>query len=194
MENETEVIRRCLDGDDDAFSELVEEYREPAYWVAYGNVGNREVARDLIQDAFVRVYESLHQFDLDRSFKPWFYQIVRNLCVDWLRKSGRYSEISMEHMEPQSSSEPSPDAESHNRELRKKVHEVLKELPEKYRLVLTLREFEDMDCKEIAEVVDCNHDTARWRIHRARNLFKDAWKDSFDQSDNPIMTERTQRY
>ncbi len=192
MENETQVIRRCLNGEDEAFTELVEHYRERAYWVAYGNVGDQEVARDLVQDAFVRVYKSLHQFDLDRSFKPWFYQIVRNLCVDWLRKNGRYNEISMEHMGPQDGGEPSPDTESHNREMRERVHEVLQELPEKYRLVLTLREFENLDCKEIAETVDCNYDTARWRIHRARQLFKDAWTKKFDQTDNhPVMTEQT---
>jgi RNA polymerase sigma-70 factor (ECF subfamily) len=192
MENETQIIRRCLNGDDGAFSELVEQYRERAFWVAYGKVGDRDVARDITQQAFLRVYKSLDQFDLDRSFSPWFYQILRNLCVDWHRKNDRRPDLSMEHVGTQEGGNTSPDAETHNQEIRERVHDVLKELPEKYRLVLTLREFEDMDCKDIAEVVDCNYDTVRWRIHRARQLFKDAWKQKCEKSDdamNPLMNE-----
>lgn len=189
MENETEVIRRCLKGDDEAFSELVEHYRERAFWVTYGNVGDRTVARDITQKAFLRVYSSLNQFDLSRPFSPWFFQILRNLCADWHRKNGRRSEISMEHIGPHDADKTPPEAEIHNQEMRERVHDVLKELPEKYRFVLTLREFENMDCKKIAEVVDCNYDTARWRIHRARQLFKDAWNKKCEIANNPLMNE-----
>lgn len=189
MENETEIIRRCLDGDDEAFEKLVDEYEERVYWIAYGNVGDREVARDLAQEAFVRVYKSLEQFDLDRNFYTWLYRIVKNLCIDWHRKHGRYNKTSIEHVARPESDRRYPDADAHNRELQEMVHEVLQELPEKYRLVLTLRELEGMDAKDISDVIECKPSTTRWRIHRARELFREAWEEKTEDMEYPLMNE-----
>ncbi len=187
MENETETIRKCLDGDEEAFRKLVEHYEERVYWVAYGNVGNEEVARDIVQEAFVRVYRSLDTFDLDRNFYTWLCTIVKNLCIDWLRKNGRYSKCSIDDIANPEDERRHPDQDAHNRELQEEVHRVLEELPEKYRVVLTLRDIEGMDCKDIAEVIDCKPGTTRWRVHRARELFKEQWEEMRDEEENPIM-------
>jgi len=187
MENEDEVIERCLEGDEKAFRELVEAYRERVYWVAYGNVGEREVARDLTQDVFVRVYSSLHQFDRDRRFSTWLFAIVRNRCIDWLRKHGSDETVSLDYMDYEHPVDAPPDADAHNRELQQAVHRVLETLPEKYRMVLSLRELEGMKSKDIAEVIDCSPSTTRWRIHRARKLFREAWEEKFESSRNPVM-------
>ncbi len=187
MENEDEIIGRCLEGDEEAFRELVEAYRERIFWVAYGNVGDREVAKDITQDVLVSVYSSLHQFDRDRSFSTWLFAIVRNRCIDWLRKHGSDDRVSLDYMDYEHPVDQHPAADVHNRELQKEVHRILQRIPEKYRMVLTLRELEGMSCKKIAEMIDCTPGTTRWRVHRARKLFRQAWEDEFASSRNPLM-------
>ncbi len=80
------ILRRVLEGESAAFGELVARYQRRAFWVALHLVGGPEDARDVVQDAFVRVHRSLGRFDFGRNFYTWFYRIVTNLAIDALRK------------------------------------------------------------------------------------------------------------
>jgi len=84
--SDNELIRYCQQGDKDAFRNLVERYQNKIFWVAYQMVGNHEEARDISQEAFIRVYRSLDKFHLTSNFYTWLYRIVVNLCIDFLRK------------------------------------------------------------------------------------------------------------
>jgi RNA polymerase sigma-70 factor (ECF subfamily) len=87
-ETEAELVVRCQGHDPEAFRLLVERYRRRAWKVAYNLVGNMEVARDISQEAFLRVLRGISGFDPSRGFTQWFDRVVVNLAIDYLRKQG----------------------------------------------------------------------------------------------------------
>src|SRR5262245_19881248 len=84
--SDAELVRETVGGNADAFSALVARYQKRAFWVAFHVLGRVEDARDVTQEAFVRLYRSLAKYDYARSFYTWFYRIVMNLAIDLLRK------------------------------------------------------------------------------------------------------------
>ena len=172
---EADLVERCRAGDQDAYRTLVERFETRAYWLAHQLVGNAESARDIVQEAFVRVFRNIRTFDTSRNFYTWLYQIVTNLSIDHLRRTSRQKPVDFEESGGLPDARPGPGAASGREELRRRVERVLDRLPEKYRTVLALRDLQGFSCQEIAEIVGCNGATARWRIHRARTLFKALW-------------------
>jgi len=170
-----EWIERARYADEAAFAALVGKYQERAIAIARHFVQNDEAARDVAQEAFLRVHRNLHRYDPRRRFYTWFYRIVVHLAIDGTRRSGRVRDLLRERArEPQ----PLPEAPSLGLErddLRSQVERVLAELPLKYRELLLLRDAEGFTSKEISEISGANHATVRWRLHRARNLFREAW-------------------
>ena len=96
MEHDSEAIRKCLDGDVNAFRSLVERYEREAIAHARTIVGNAEDSRELVQEAFLDAFRALAKFDRSREFYPWFYVILRNRCYGWLKSSGRPATLSLE--------------------------------------------------------------------------------------------------
>lgn len=131
-DSDADLVRRSLAGDQDAFRLLVERYERRAFWVARGMVGNDEDARDVTQEAFIRVHRSLGRFDTNLRFYTWLYQIVVNLCIDSLRKNAKRRGVSIDAVaEP--GRESSASAGLENLELKERVARVLDKLPPKYR-------------------------------------------------------------
>ena len=89
--DDSELVRRCQNHDPAAYRLLVEKYRRRAWKVAYNVVGDMEVARDISQEAFVRMFQSIGSCEADRGFKPWFDRVVVNLSIDYLRRHRRRS-------------------------------------------------------------------------------------------------------
>ena len=85
-ENDHEIIKQCKKGNGSAFRSIVEKYQEKIIWAAYQLIGNHEEARDISQEAFIRAYRALEQFNPESNFYTWLYRIVINLCIDFLRK------------------------------------------------------------------------------------------------------------
>jgi len=169
---ERELIRRLQKGDEEAFRELVNRYEKRAYWVAYNMVHSHEEARDIIQEAFLRVFRSIDRFNLKMNFYTWLYQIVMNLSIDRIRRHAIFRTASLESIGDRCDAQEAPDASIERVELRETVRRVLDRLPPKYKAVITLRDIEGLSCKEIAEIVGCTHATVRWRLHRARLIFR----------------------
>ncbi len=167
------LVRAILAGDQEAFRSLVERYQKPIYWIAHDILLDRDEARDVAQEAFIRVHTALERYDQKRDFVNWFYRIARNLAIDALRRRRRRANPTedLTRIPLDAPQETRPDVDLPDR-----VAEVLEELPVEYRLALTLREFHGMTPREIARVTDCSYPTARWRLHRARNLFRNAWE------------------
>ena len=182
------LVDGILRGDDDAFRRLVEKYQRPLYWIAYDVLLDGEEARDAVQEAFIRVHAAIGRFDRKRDLMNWLYRIVRNLAIDAYRRRRRRA-ISVEDVELTAATgaspddRPAPDARPDGglaqQDLSAQVAAVLQDLPVEYRLSLTLREFHGLTPREIAGVTDCSYPTARWRLHRARGLFKKAWHERF---------------
>jgi RNA polymerase sigma-70 factor (ECF subfamily) len=172
-----ELVRATLVGDQDAFAALVARYQKRAFWVAFHVLGRVEDARDVTQEAFVRLYRSLDRYDYARSFYTWFYRIVLNLAIDQLRKVRSARAASLDDFAGSL-----PDAEAgepaaiERAEQQGQVWRVLDKLDAKFRVVLVLRDIHGMSCREIAPILRITHATVRWRLHRGRQVFKEHWE------------------
>jgi len=180
------LVNAILDGDDDAFRRLVEKYQRPLYWVAYDVLFDSEEARDVVQETFIRVHGALDRFDRRRDLMNWMFRIARNLAIDAYRRRRRRAipveDPGLAADDAAIRRDPDPShAEAHlpGADVRDQVSLVLGDLPVDYRLALTLREFHGLTPREIAAVTDCSYPTARWRLHRARALFRTAWEERY---------------
>jgi RNA polymerase sigma-70 factor (ECF subfamily) len=175
------AIRRALEGDEQAFAELVGRYERRAWRVARNLVPSDEDAQDLVQEAFLRVFKSLERFDFAHAFSTWLYRIVTNLAIDHLRRRRvQYSTSGPDEDEPdpelRDERVEAPSARLEREETADEVRACLETLAPHFQSALVLRELEGMPCNEIAEVVGATHVTVRWRLHRGRKLFQEEWE------------------
>jgi len=152
-------------------------YKKDAYFIALGLVGNREDALDLSQEAFVRAYRHIRDVKPGRRFFPWFYQILRNLCISHLRKRKHRLAASLDdthcpEVEAQGD-DFSPDAIVDRTETKNQVWEAISKLEPKHREVIVLRHFQNMSYEEIAAALHCNKGTITSRLYYARNRLKE---------------------
>ncbi len=173
-----DLIRGALDGSQEAFAALVKRHEERAFWAAYRVLGDSDGARDVAQEAFVRVWRALERFDFRMAFTTWLYRITVNLAIDHLRRNKRHKGVDIDIFREAIADErpgQSPDAEQGSREISRTVRNVLLTLDEKYRTVLALRDLEGLSSKQISDITGITHATVRWRLHVARKQFKDSW-------------------
>lgn len=175
-EEEKELIRAAQGGDLDAFGQLVLRYQKKVYWIAYGLVGDAEEAQDLAQEAFLRVHKAIDRFKLQYNFYTWLYRIVVNLAIDHLRKRGKHQSVSLDDFPTEPATFEGPERAMENSELRDRIRETLDSLPLKYKTVIVLRDINGMSCEEISQIIHCTNATTRWRLHKARELFKERWE------------------
>lgn len=176
-QEERVVMQRCRRGSRDAFEFFVNTYMKDAYFIALGLVGNREDALDLSQEAFVRAYRNINQVKPDRKFFPWFYQILKNLCISHLRKR-RYRKASSLDADncPEVAATGdifSPDIVVDKNEVKGRVWKAISKLDEKHREVIVLRHFRGMSYDEISEALFCNKGTVTSRLYYARKRLKE---------------------
>ncbi|MEZ5065845.1 MAG: sigma-70 family RNA polymerase sigma factor [bacterium] len=179
-EDDRVYVRRALDGDERAFAVLVRRHERGIYNVAWRMVRDRELARDLTQEIFVRVYRSLGKYDPTYPFVSWLYRVASNLCIDWIRKKklrtvsldapiGGEEDTGTRDVEDPAQ-DPARDLEQAERV--RILEEALAKLPESHRLVLLLRHQRDLSYDEIATSLDIPLGTVKARIHRAREAFR----------------------
>jgi len=171
------AMRRCRRGSAEAFEVFVNRYMKNAYFIALGLVGNREDAMDLSQEAFIRAYRNIKHLKPERRFFPWFYQILKNLCISHLRKR-RYRQASS--LDGENSPEPSatkdyfsPEVVAGRNELKDKVWQAIGKLDDKHREVIILRHFQNMSYGQIAEALYCNKGTVTSRLYYARKRLEE---------------------
>ena len=171
------AMRHCRRGSSGAFEVFVKRYMKDAYFIALGLVGNREDAMDLSQEAFIRAYRNIKHLKPDRRFFPWFYQILKNLCISHLRKR-RYRQTSSLNAEncPEPSATTdyfSPEVVAGRNELKDKVWQAIGKLDDKHREVIILRHFQSMSYEQIAEALYCNKGTVTSRLYYARKRLEE---------------------
>jgi len=159
-----------------AFEELVARHRDKIYARAYSMVRNEDEAIDLSQEAWVKGWQRLVQFHGESSFGTWMTRIVINLCLDHLRKQKRQRSESIEEMDEESGGVErhmpvvtvNPSAGLERGELRQRIDQAMSQLSYEHRTVLVLHEFEELEYKEIAKVMDCSIGTVMSRLFYAR--------------------------
>jgi RNA polymerase sigma-70 factor (ECF subfamily) len=148
-----------------------------AYFIALGLVGNREDAMDLSQEAFVRAYRNIKQVKPGRKFFPWFYQILKNLCISHLRKRKyrRAGSLDAENCPEVAATSDcfSPEAVAKRNETKDKVWQAIGKLDDKHREVIILRHFQNMSYEQIAAALFCNKGTVTSRLYYARKKLEE---------------------
>ena len=170
------LVRNAQQGDTGAFEELVVRHRDKLYARALSMMRNEEEAIDLSQEAWVKGWQRLTQFQGESSFSTWMTRIVINLCLDELRKQKRRRAESIEEMDEESGGFErqmpavtiNPTERLERGELRQRIDRALNQLSYEHRTVLVLHEFEEMEYKEIAKTMGCSIGTVMSRLFYAR--------------------------
>jgi len=169
-------VRAAQRGDMGAFEELVARHRDKIYARAYTMMRNEEEALDLSQEAWVKGWQRLRQFQGESSFGTWMTRIVINLCLDQLRKHKRQRTESLDELNEEAGGVErqmpvvtvNPTAGLERVELRQRIDRALGQLSYEHRTVLVLHEFEELEYKQIAKVMECSIGTVMSRLFYAR--------------------------
>jgi RNA polymerase sigma-70 factor (ECF subfamily) len=170
------LVRAAQKGDTGAFEELVARHRDRIFARAFSMMRNEDDAIDLSQEAWVKGWQRLTQFQGESSFSTWMTRIVINLCLDELRKQKRHRAESIENMDEESGGVErqmpvvtiNPTERLERGELRQRIDRALNQLSYEHRTVLVLHEFEEMEYKEIAKTMACSIGTVMSRLFYAR--------------------------
>ena len=174
--NDQTLVQAAQRGDMGAFEELVARHRDKLYARAFSMMRNEEEAIDLSQEAWVKGWQRLNQFQGESSFGTWMTRITINLCLDQLRKQKRQRSESIEAMDEESGGVErqmpvvtiNPTAGLERAELRQRIDKALSQLSHEHRTVIVLHEFEELEYKEIAKVMGCSIGTVMSRLFYAR--------------------------
>ncbi len=169
---DADLVKAFRKGDKEAFSELVRRHSRPLTMMLLRMLRNEEDARDISQTAFMKAYEGLPRFMMGSSFKTWLYSIALNAARDHLRRKRPPMETDLYDRLPDSG-EGAVERLDKARTIRK-VREAVRDLPEKQRMTLQLRVYEDMDYKEIARVLGGTAGGARGNFFQAVKSLKTA--------------------
>jgi len=165
------LVGRVLQGDAEAYGELVTRHMRQAFAVAYRLVGHRQDAEDVVQDAFIRALERIHTMDRTRPFRPWFFRIVVNQALNFRRsRSIRATELIPEATPARTTA---PDRSAERALLRERLQLALDALPEKQRVIVQLADLEEFTSSEIAGIMDMPDGTVRWHLHQARRALRE---------------------
>jgi len=184
MANETDnqslsdekLVSRARRGEMAAFEELVARHRDKVYARAFSMMRSEDDALEVSQEAWIKGWQRLKQFQGDSSFLTWMTRIVINLCLDHLRKRKRHRTESIETLEEEAGGverfmpilSTNPTAGLERQELRRRIDEAMAQLSYEHRTVLILHEFEELEYKEIAKRMGCSIGTVMSRLFYAR--------------------------
>ena len=171
-----ELVKAAQKGDMAAFEELVARHRDKIFARAFSMMRNEDDATDLSQEAWVKGWQRLVQFQGDSSFATWMTRIVINLCLDQLRKQKRIRSESIDEMNEETGGverqlpviNPNPTEGLERHELRQRIDKALGQLSHEHRTVLVLHEFEELEYKLIAKKMGCSIGTVMSRLFYAR--------------------------
>ncbi len=185
------LLSHAINGDVESFEKLIESYQLKAYNIAFRMLGNEEDAKDAIQDSFIKIYHSLHNFRGDSSFYTWVYRIVSNTCYDFLKKKNRLNNNIMSLTSYNNSLEGEigdikdelhqPDILLDNKENEATMVQCIHKLSYDHKSVIILRDIQGFSYEEIAQILNCSEGTVKSRISRARNKLKEIVLSNMEQ-------------
>lgn len=178
-----ELIEATKKGDEEAFAEIVNRYRNPLINYLYRFLYDYEEAVDLAQETFVRVYFALERYHTEYAFSTYIYRIASNLAISEIRKRKRrktlsltglfqYDEEETREYQPQDE-KPLPNEEVMENEQRKIIERAIAALPDRYRAPIILRDVEGKTYEEVANILQLGLGTTKSRISRARKLLRE---------------------
>lgn len=181
LEDEKKLIQKSISGDVESFEILINKYQKMAYNVSYRVMGNEEDAKDMTQEALIKVFRYINSFRMDSSFSTWMYRIVMNTCKDELRKK-KLKVVSIDKPIEMSDGNMKMDIEDTSRtpeqllvgkETAEEVQNALLNVTEKNRIVVVLRDIKGFSYSEISDIIDVPVGTIKSRINRGRKELKE---------------------
>ena len=182
-ESDHQLIEATKRGDEAAFAEIVNRYRNPLTNYIFRMLNDYEEAVDLAQETFVRVYFAIERYHTDYAFSTYIYRIATNLAISEIRKKRRRKLLSLtsffqsEEGEAQEFHPPDtrslPDEDLVEDERSRTIRKAIAALPDKYRAPIVLREIQELSYEEIAQILGLGLGTTKSRISRARALLRD---------------------
>jgi RNA polymerase sigma-70 factor (ECF subfamily) len=185
---DAQLLQRYRDGDEQAFSEIVNRYKNSLYAFLRRFVNRQDIVEDVFQETFLQLYASRDSFDSDRPLRPWLFTIAANKAKDALRKIQRQSTMSMgtladagdvsidEVVNILTSYETTPESEISQEETAQRVRQIIAEMPENLRGILILAYFEQFSYKHMSEILSIPIGTVKSRLHTAVVHFMKKWK------------------
>jgi RNA polymerase sigma-70 factor (ECF subfamily) len=182
---DNDLVREFLAGNDAAFTQLVTKYKDALTNYLNVMMGNYDVAADLAQETFVRVYRNIGRYSNIYQFSTWLYRIATNLAIDEMRYRKRRGQVfynnvwdssaTAETDRPEmqiSDARRGPREELLHKESSQVLGDAIRSLPEKYRIAFIMKEVQELPYETIAKVLKCSTGTIKSRLHRARELLQ----------------------
>jgi len=173
---ERQLVRLAQEGSPAAFEELVTKYQSKVFSMALSFTRNREAADDLAQEVFLKAYLALPKFHGRSEFGTWLYRISMNHIKDFLRKKGRAKEVSLDDVREISFSDreqaEKAEQERETEARRTLIQKFVQGLPEKYGVILTLRDIQGLAYEDISRILRLSPGTVDSRLHRARRMLR----------------------
>lgn len=163
--SERAILELVIKGDKEAYQQIVSRYMRTAYFVALGFVHNHQDALDISQESFIRAFRRIKSFNQQKPFFPWFYQLMKNLCIDHLKRRSFRKEIPLDGIQVL-------DREREDREMKEALWKGIERLPFEQREVIILRYFRQLSYQEIAEIIGKPIGTVMSSLHYAKKKLK----------------------
>ncbi|MCE5250129.1 RNA polymerase sigma factor [bacterium] len=178
VQAENIIVERCRCRDMGAFRTLVDMYRKQAYGFAFSYLRNADDALNVSQDAFVRAWKAIDTFEKGRSFRPWFFSIIKNLSLNLIEKRKSLREISIDKAMEDSGFDIADDSSDphdmlEKSETQQQVWKAIMELKNEFREVIVLKHFHDLSYREIADTIGIPEGTVMSRLYHARLALKE---------------------
>lgn len=167
--SESEVIKKVQKGHTEAYQVIVEHYMKRAYYIALGFVRNAQDAMDVSQESFIKAFRKIKRFDPGKPFFPWFYKLLKNLCLDHIKHRSRTQEIPLDEARVLRE-------EREDREMKEILWRGIEELPFEQREVIILRYFQQYSYQEIAEITARPVGTVMSSLYYAKKRLREAIK------------------
>jgi len=173
-----DVVFRAREGDQKAYAELMQRYKDSIYFMALKMVNNKDDAMDLTVETFGKAFENLEKYKPDFAFSTWLFRIATNNCIDFIRKKrlnvvslNSYTDPAGEERQLEVRSESlNPEETSIKKQENEKLKNIVDQLPLRYRTLIILRYFEEQSYEEIAQQLDLPLGTVKAQLFRARDL------------------------
>ena len=174
VQDEVSLLRASLEGETEAWGEIISRYKDAVFGLCIGFLRNRADAEDITHDAFIRAYVNLRRYNVDKRFSTWIFTIAANLCRNRLRyrKNHPVGEMPI-HL----SGGTDPARALEQEERCDRVRAALGRLPYAYRAPLVLRFYNDLAYREISEILAIPEGTVKTRIHRGKAMLKEIMED-----------------
>lgn len=172
------LIGRFKKGEERAFDELVNKYQKRIYYLAYSLTSNHADALDLSQEAFIKVYRSIHRFRGRSSFYTWLYRITVNICLNHLKKEAKRKEVPLDERIEVAQVDwwSNPKKALENKELQEGLTKAIDSLPPRQKTVFTLRHLEGLSHKEIASILGCSIGNVKANLFQALQKLRERLK------------------